>query len=117
MRAQSVLLLLGVGVVSAILGYALAYAVSSEWLIDLFAGSGGGEWERGVVANGWLHACCAGPMLLALGSLLASLVVLLGRVVKVNTTVRCLILAAFTFIAAFVAFFPIQVLLLVGAAF
>lgn len=117
MKAKQVLLFLGVGVVSAILGYASAYVISSEWLIHFFAGSGGGEWERGVVENGWLHGCCSGPMLLALGAAFATLAVLSDRVVKINTSVRCTVLAALTFIAAFVAFFPMQVLLLLGAAF
>jgi hypothetical protein len=117
MKAQQVLLFLGVAVVSAILGYAFAYAISSEWLIHFFAGSGSGEWERGVVENGWLHGCCSGPMLLVLCAAFATLAVLSDRVVKMNITARCIILAALTFIAAFVAFFPMQVLLLMGAAF
>ena len=117
MKARQVLLYLGVGGVSAILGYALAYGVSSQWLIRFFAGSGSGEWERGVVEDVWLHGCCSGPMLLALGAVFATLAVLSDRVVKINTTVRCAVVAALSFIAAFVAFFPMQVLLLLGAAF
>jgi len=117
MRAQHVLLLLGVGVTSAILGYVLGYALSSEWLIELIAGSGSGEWERSVVGDLGLQAFCAGPLLLVLGSVFPVLAVLLDRLVKVAAFVRCLIVAAFSFIAAFVAYFPFQVLLLVAAAF
>jgi len=117
MRAQQVLFFLGVAVVSATLGYALAYAISSEWLIDFFAGSGSGEWERGVVENGWLHGCCSGPLLLVLGASFATLAVLSARVVKMSIAARSILLAALAFIAAFGAFFPLQVFLLMGAAF
>jgi hypothetical protein len=52
-----------------------------------------------------------------LGSVFAALVILLERAVKLGTTVRRIILAALAFIAGVVAYFPIQVLLLLSAAF
>jgi hypothetical protein len=51
MKAQQILLFLGIGALFAIPGYTLGYAVASERLIHFFAASGRGEWERGVVES------------------------------------------------------------------
>jgi len=115
LRARQMLLYLGIGVVFAILGYALGYAVASAPVIRFFAGPGAGEWERGVVENEIIHGCCAGPLLVVLGSVFAVLATLLGG--KLSTVTRCLILATITFIAAFVAYLPLQVLFILAAAF
>jgi hypothetical protein len=109
--------MIAVGVASAVLGYALAYALFAEPLVGLFAGSGSGEWERGVIGDWGLHALCAGPLLIGLGSTFAAFAVLLDRLVKVPLPVRFVVIAVLALVAAFVAYFPIQVLLLVGAAF
>jgi hypothetical protein len=115
LRARQMVLYLGIGVVFAILGYALAYAVASEPVIRFFAGTGAGEWERRVVEDKLGQGCCAGPLLVVLGSVFAVLATLLGG--QLSTVARCIILATITFIVAFVAYIPIQVLFIVAAAF
>jgi hypothetical protein len=117
MKAKQVLLLLGVGVAAAIAGYALAYAVSSEWLDDVLRRSGDSERVRGVLTDITGQAFCAGPILLVIGAALAAMVALLQRAVKISIVVGCIIVAAPAFIAAFVTYFPLQLLLLMAAAF
>lgn len=116
MRPQIALALFAVGMISAILGYSLGFAISHEAFIDFFAGSSSGEWERGVVDDIAIHAICAGPLLAALGAVLATLAALLDRIVKVPIALRGLILAALALVGGFVFYFPFQVLLLVSAA-
>jgi hypothetical protein len=116
-KAQQVLLWLAVGVISAVMGYTLGYLIFGRWFADLFAGSGSGQWEQSVVGDLGLHAFCAGPLLVLLGSVLATLAMLLQRVVKVSVAIRRVVLAALALVGGFVSYFPLQVLLLMGAAF
>jgi hypothetical protein len=117
MNTRQIILLLVLGVVSASLGYALAHVLFAEGLIRLFAGSGTGEWERGVVSNWATHALCSGPLLVALGSVFAVLVTLLDKLVKVSNALRLVLVAALAAVAAFVAYLPLQVLMLLADAF
>lgn len=115
LRARQMLLFLGIGVVFAILGYVLGYVVASEHVIRFFAGPGAAEWERRVVQDELIHSCLAGPLLVVLGSVLALQATLLGG--KLSVPARCIILATIAFIAAFVAYLPLQVLFMFAAAF
>jgi len=117
MKAKQVLLLIGVGVAAAISGYAFAYAISSEWLVNVLSGFLSGEQERGILKDTLGQACCAGPILLVIGAALAAAVALLQRATKMSTLVGCIIVAAPAFITAFVTYFPLQLLLLMAAAF
>jgi hypothetical protein len=117
MKTKQILLLIGVGIIAAFAGYALAYAIFSEWLVNWVAGSGSGEWERGVFQDIYVQACCAGPILLVLGAILATIAAgLLQRAVKISTLVRYAIVAALAFITGFVTYFPFQFLLIMSAA-
>jgi hypothetical protein len=117
MRPQHLFILVAVGVISAILGYSLGFGLAAESIVSFFAGSGSGEWERGVVGEIAIQAICAGPLLVALGAVLGTLAAVLDRLLKSSIALRSLIVILLAFVGGFVLYFPFQVLLLVAAAF
>lgn len=117
MRAQHILLLLALGVASSALGYALGYVFFSEKLVDWVSGTGTGDWERGVIGNVGLQACCGSPLVVMLGSVFATLAILVDRLAKVPHAVRNAVVAALGFVSGFVVYFPLQFLLLFADAF
>jgi len=117
MQAKQVLRLILVGIVSTIVGYFLGYFLFSNTLIDVFAGRGTGEWERGVIGDIGMQLCCGAPLPVWVGFALAVLTILIDRFIKIPSTTRIVIVAIIGLVSGFISYFPWQIILLMGAAF
>ncbi len=117
MPRPQVLRLLGLGVISCLVGYSLAHILLGNALASALAPPGSAQSGRDALADLGLQLICGIPLPIALGTSTALAPVLLSRLLSVPVAIWYAGVPVLSFVGGFVGYVPWNLLLLIGSAF